>query len=116
MQIKFLNIYNPSYTELCQVQYELLGFWQKSIVNDQVDFIRKAKVEFKEYSFAEYPDQEKLNSEIKKSLPSGYNHLHNTQFWQYAGNNYYVFEDLYSNLAGDHHLMELVITVEDSDV
>ena len=113
MHIKFLNLYNPSYTEPCQVQYELLGFWQKSIVNDQVNFIRKAKVEFKEYSFAEYPDQEKLNSEIKKSLSSGYNYLHNTQFWHYAGKQYYVFEELYNALSEDHMLMELTITVEE---
>ena len=113
MQIKFLNLYNPNYTEPCQVQYELLGFWQKSIVNDQVNFIRKATVEFKEHSFAEYPDQEKLNNEIKKSVPSGYNYLHNTQFWQYVGKHYYVFEDLYNDLAEGHHLMELTITVEE---
>ena len=113
MQIKFLNLYNPSYDEPLQVQHELLGFWQKSIVNDQVNFIIKATVEFKEYSFAEYPDQEKLNNEIKRSTHSGYLHSQNLQFWQWAGKRYYIFSELYNDLAECHRLMELTLTVEE---
>ena len=113
MQIKFLTIYSYSDTELCQVQYELLGFWQRSIINDQINFIRKAAVEFKEYSFEEYNSQEKLNNEIKRSLHSGYNHLHEVQYWRFAGKFYYDFEELYSDLAKDHRLMELTITIEE---
>lgn len=112
MQIKFLTIYSI-YDEPLQAQYDLLGFWQKSIVSDQVNFINKAVITFKEYSFQEYYDQEKLNNEIKRCLPSGYSHRHNKQYWQFAGTFYYDFEELYENLATDHGLMELVITVED---
>ena len=110
MQIKFLNIYDFRDIEPCQVQYELLEFWQKSIVNDQVNFIRKAKVEFKEYSFEEYPDQVKLNKKL--NLKTSY-HLDNKQFWQALGKQYDTFEELYNDLAETHCLMELTITVED---
>ena len=113
MQIKFLTIYgSPIHgaTE-ADAQYELLGFWQRSVLYDQINFIRKAEVEFKSYSFEEYYDQEKLDNEIKKSVPSGYNHLHGAHYWQYAGKHYHELEDLYNDLAKDHRLMELTITI-----
>ncbi len=115
MQIKFLTIYGSPIHGVgsLNAQYDLLGFWRQSIMNDQVKPIKAAKVEFKEYSFFDYPDQEKLSKEIKKSIYSGYNHLHNKQFWQYAGKCYYIFEELYNDLAETHHLVELVITVEE---
>jgi hypothetical protein len=111
MQIKFLNIYDH-YTEPLQVQYELLGFWQKSIVNDQVNFIHKAGVEFNTYTFAEYPDQERLNNEIRKSVISGYDSDLKTHFWLLNNKRYTSFEDLYNMLAESRQLMELTITVE----
>jgi hypothetical protein len=112
MQIKFLNIYDH-YTELLQVQYELLGFWQKSILNDQVNFIHKARVEFNSYTFAEYPDQERLANEIRKSVSSGYDVNLKTHFWLVGNKRYTSFEDLYNMLAENHNLMELTITPEE---
>lgn len=117
MQIKFLTIYgSPIHgSSATDAQYELLGFWQRSVGYDQVKTIKKATVEFNDYSFEEYDDQEKLCNEIKKSICSGYNHLHNTRYWQWAGKYYYVFKDLYNDLAKTHRLMELVITPENDE-
>ena len=109
MQIKFLNIYDYYDTEISQVQYELLEFWQNAIVHDQINFIQTAKVEFNEYSFSEYPDQGKLCKEI--NYKTSY-HLLNKQFWQALGKRYGIFKELYNDLAKTHHLMELTITVE----
>jgi hypothetical protein len=111
MQIKFLNIYD-NYTELRQAQYELLGFWQQSLINNQLNFIHEAKVEFKRYTFAEYADQEKLTNEIRKSVVSGYDSDLQTYFWIVGNKQYTSFEDLYSMLVETHYLMELTITVE----
>lgn len=110
MQIKFLNIYDCRDIERCQVQYELLEFWQNAIVHDQINFINSALIEFKEYSLEEYPDQEKLCKEI--NYKTNY-HLNGQQFWQALGKRYDVFEDLYNDLAKGHRLMELTITVEE---
>ena len=115
MQIKFLTIYGSpiSGESIIAAQCKLLEFWQSSLINDQVKPITMATIEFKEYSFTEYYNQEKLCSEIKRSVPSGYNHLYNKQYWQWARKHYYIFEELYSDLAEDQRLMELTITVED---
>ena len=115
MQIKFLTIYgSPNRgTTAMDAQHDLLGFWQRSLLNYQVLPIKRANVEFKEYSFLEYPDQEKLSSEIKRSIHSGYNHLHGKPYWQHAGKRYDIFEELYNDLAECHRLMELTITVEE---
>lgn len=110
MQIKFLNIYDFYDIEPMQVQCELLDFWRQSIVNDQINFIHKAKVEFNNYTFAEYPDQEKLSKEL--NYKTSY-HLNGQQFWQALGKRYDTFEALYNDLAKIHHLMELTITPED---
>ena len=110
MQIKFLNIYDYYDTEPCQVQYELLEFWQNAIVRDQVDFIRNAKVKFQDYTFADYTDQKKLSKEL--NYKTSY-HLNGEQFWQALGKRYDTFEALYNDLAKTHHLMELTITPED---
>ena len=112
MQIKFLNIYDYYDVERCQAKYELLEFWQKAIVHDQIDFVHCAKVEFKNYSFTDYPDQEKLCKEIKNSVSSSFNYAHNTTYWWLAGKRYGIFKELYDDLAKTHHLMELIITVE----
>jgi hypothetical protein len=113
MQIKFLTIYNYYDTELCQVQYELLGFWQNAIARDQINFIHKAKVEFRDYAFAEYPDQEKLIKQLQKNIISGYDAYIESRFWVIGKKRYTVFEELYDDLAKTHHLMELTITPED---
>lgn len=111
MQIKFLNIYD-NYIELQQAQYELLGFWQQSLVKDQVNFIHEAKVEFKRYAFAEYADQERLTNELRKSVTSGYDSDLQMPFWLVYDKRYTSFEDMYNTLAESHYLMELTITVE----
>ena len=111
MQITFLNIYNNE-VELPQAQYELLGFWQQSIVKDQVNFIPEAKVEFKRYTFVEYADQERLKNELRKSVTSGYDSELQMPFWLVYNKRYTSFEDVYNILAENHYLMELTITVE----
>lgn len=113
MQIKFLNIYNYHDIERCQVQYELLEFWQNAIVYDQIDFIHYAKVEFKNYSFTDYPDQNKLKYELYKSTVSGYDSHTESEFWFADKKCYTNFEELYNDLVKTHHLMELVITIDD---
>jgi hypothetical protein len=113
MQIKFLNIYNYYDTEVSQVQYELLEFWQKGIVYDQIDFIHKAKVEFNDYSFEEYVNQAKLKNDLHKSTVSGYDSRTESDFWFANKKCYTCFEELYNDLAKTHHLMELVITVKE---
>jgi hypothetical protein len=113
MQIKFLNIYDYYDIEPSQVQYELLDFWRQSIVRDQINFIYKAKIEFKDYSFMEYPDQEKLIKQLQKNIVSGYDADIESQFWVIGKKRYISFEELYNYLAKTHRLMELTITPED---
>lgn len=110
MVIKFLTIYDYFDTEICQVQHELLEFWQNAIVYDQVPFITKAIIEFTEYALPDYPDQEKLNKEINNKTSY---HLGNLQFWQALGKLYTSFDELYTELANTHRLMELSITIEE---
>lgn len=115
MVIKFLNIYDYYDTEIMQVQYELLDFWRLAIVRDQINFIHSAKVDFKDYTFVEYPDQEKLTNELRKNIVSGYDAHTKSHFWVINKKQYNDFEELYNDLAKTHHLMELTITLEDSD-
>ena len=112
MQIKFLTIYgSPIHgANAIEAQYNLLDFWQRSLLNYQVPQLKKAIVEFNDYSFEEYYDQERLHSEIKRSSCSNPQGMY---YWQYAGRRYEVFEELYNDLARDHRLMELVITIEE---
>ena len=110
MVIKFLTIYDCFDTESCQAQHELLGFWQNAIVYDQVPFVTKAIIEFTEYALPDYPDQEKLNKEINNKTSY---HLGTSQFWQALGKLYTSFDELYTELANTHRLMELSITIEE---
>lgn len=116
MQIKFLNIYDYD-TEILQVQYELLKFWQDAIVHDQVNFIHNAKIEFTEYSFDEYAEfnKERLIKELQKNIISGYDANTKAQFWFANRKQYNGFEELYDDLAKTHRLMELTITPEAYD-
>lgn len=113
MQIKFLNIYDYYDTEVLQVQYELLDFWRLAITRDQINFIREAKVEFKDYTFAEYPDQDKLIQELRKNVVSGYDSHTGSYFWVINKKQYSNFEELYNELAKTHRLMELIIAIDD---
>ena len=110
MIIKFLTIYDDSDTEICQAQHELLEFLQNAIVYDQVPFINKAIIEFTEYTLPDYPDQEKLNKEIHNKTSY---HLGTLQFWQALGKLYTSFDELYTDLANTHKLMELSISIEE---
>ena len=114
MQIKFLTIYGipgqgGGYME---AQYDLLTYWQRSLINGQMLLLKQASIEFKDYALTEYYDQEKLIKEI--NYKTSY-HLDDKQFWQALGKRYDVFEDLYNDLAKNHRLMELVITIENED-
>lgn len=115
MQIKFLTIYgSPIHgVTALDAQYNLLGYWQNSLLNCQVLPLKKAEIDFTDYSFAEYPDQEKLCKEIKNSVSSSFNYEHNTTYWWLAGKRYGIFKELYDDLAVTHRLMELTITVEE---
>lgn len=114
MQIKFLTTYRlpgPGDGHI-EAQYHLLKYWQQSLANCQMSAIKHATVEFNDYSFIDYYDQEKLIKEINYNTSY---HLEDKQFWQAMGKRYDVFEDLYNDLAKTHKLMELVITVENED-
>ena len=114
MTISFLNIYNCNYDERLQVQWELLEFWKQSIVMDQVDFIQSAKVEFKDYSVLEYPNQERARREISNARVHKINKAGVVSiYWEWAGKRYFDFDKLYEDIAVDHRLMELTITTED---
>ena len=114
MQIKFLTIYgSPIHgASAMEAQCKLLEFWQKAIMHNQISFIQNAKVNFTDYSFDEYAEfaREKLIKEI--NYKTSYN-LNGKQFWQAFGKRYDVFEELYNDLAVDHRLMELTITIEE---
>lgn len=119
MQIKFLTLYhdfdNVEYSK-CEAQDSLLYMWMRSLQLKQVKFIPSAKVEFKEYSFFDYPDQEKAKREIqnaygnkrKKKDGGGIDY-----YW--AGTHYPDLESFYRALAEQKKFMELIITVDDED-
>lgn len=112
MQIKFLTIYGLSGNGggHLEAQYNLLGYWRQSLINCRLYPIKQANIEFNDYSFTDYYDQEKLITEINYNTSY---RLGGEQFWQALGKCYDVFEDLYNDLAKTHHLMELTITTED---
>ena len=119
MQIKFLTLYHnfdDRERNLCSAQDSLLYMWQRSIQLKQIKFIPTAKVEFKEYSFFDYPDQEKAKREIN----SAYGHKRKKkdgggfEYW-WAGEQYPDLDSIYKALAEQKRFMELIITVEDGD-
>ena len=118
MQIKFLTLYhNFDDTEYSKhyAQDSLLYMWQRSLQLKQVKFIPAAKVEFKDYSFFDYPDQEKA----KKEISNAYCHKRKkkdgdgVEYW-WAGSQYPDLDTLYKELAEQKRFMELVITVDDN--
>ena len=115
MQINFLTIYGSPVTSYTieEAQSTLLKFWYQSVLNGNIKLIKDAEIKFNNYSFIDYHDQERLKNEINASVYSGYNYLHNRQYWKFDGKHYYVFEELYNDLAETHQLMELTITVKD---
>ena len=119
MQIKFLTIYhdfgNPEYNKI-NTQDTLLYMWQRSIQLKQINFISSAKVEFKDYSFFDYPDQEKAKREIQNAYGNK-RKKKDGGGWEYywCGEQYPDLATLYDALAEQKRFMELTITVEDED-
>ena len=119
MQIKFLTLYhdfNDLELSLHYAQDSLLYMWQRSAQLKQVKFISSAKVEFKEYSFFDYPDQEKAKLEISNA----YGHKRKKKdgggiVYRWAGDEYLDLDSIYEALAEQKKFMELTITVDDED-
>lgn len=117
MQIKFLNLYHDfDDTEYSKTnaQESLLCMWQRSIQLKQVKFIPSAKVEFRDYSFFDYPNQEKAKREIqnaygnkRKKKDGG-----DIEYW-WCGTQYPDLDTIYEALSKQKRLMELTITTED---
>ena len=82
--------------------------WVKgSLLQDfsrEKDIIKCKKVilEFKDYSFQEYPDQEELKAYLRKSY---LNKKDRCYYW--AGTPYYSYETLYEALSEQKRLMAL---------
>ena len=114
MVISFLNIYNYNYEERLQAQCELLEFWKRSIEEDQINFIHAAKVEFKDYSMFEYPNQERAMREASNACVHKINKAGAVSiYWEWAGKRYWDLDKLYEDMAAEHRLMELTITTEE---
>ena len=117
MQIKFLTIYHDfgdSEHDKRYAQDSLLYMWQRAVQLQQVKLISSAKVEFKDYSFFDYPDQEKA----KKEISNAYGHkLKNKSgggiIYRWCGEEYSDLDIIYKALAEQKRFMELTITVED---
>jgi hypothetical protein len=120
MQIKFLTLchdFDDRELSLYYAQDSLLYMWQRSIQLKQIKFIPSAKVEFKEYSFFDYPDQEKAKREIqnvygnkRKKKDGGGD---GEYYW--CGTQYSDLDTIYEALSKEKHFMELTITVDDED-
>lgn len=113
MQIKFLTLYHnfsDQEKNLADAQRSLLGFWESAVYKNQVPFIPNAKVTFKDYSFFEYPDQEKAKKEISQAYGKKIKYRGGTQYW-WAGEQYNDLDTLYNALAEQKRFMELTIEV-----
>ncbi len=119
MQIKFLTLYhdfdNVEYSK-CEAQDSLLYMWMRSLQLKQVKFIPSAKVEFKEYSFFDYPDQEKAKREIQNAYGNK-RKKKDGGGWEYywCGTQYPDLDTIYEALSKQKRFMELTITVNDED-
>ena len=119
MQIKFLTLYHDfddREHSLHYAQDSLLYMWQRSVQLKQVKFISSAKVEFKEYSFFDYPDQEKA----KREISNAYGHKRKKKdgggiVYRWCGEEYTDLETIYAALAEQKKFMELTITIDDED-
>lgn len=67
---------------------------------------KKAVIEFKDYSFQEYPDQEELKAYLRKSY---LNKKDRCYYW--CGTPYYSYETLYEALSKQKRLMSLEVEV-----
>lgn len=71
-----------------------------------VESFSKAIIEFKDYSFQEYPDQEEIKAYIRKSY---LNKKDRCYYW--CGTPYYSYEDLYQALSEQKRFLSLEIEV-----
>ena len=111
MQIKFLTLchaFDDREHSLRFAQDSLLHMWKRSIQLKQVEFIPSATIEFKEYSFFDYPDQEKAKKKISDEFGSIERDGAVNYYW--AGTKYPDLDTLYKDLAEQKHFMELTIT------
>lgn len=117
MQIKFLTLYHnfsDKEANFISAQDSLLTMWRNAVYSQSVPFIPVAKVEFKDYSFFEYPDQAKAKAEIDRAYGKTSKRFKNcgeVQYW-WAGEQYPNLDTLYNALAEQKRFMELVITLE----
>ena len=119
MQIKFLTLYHEFDDReqgLLYAQDSLLYMWQRSARLNQIKFISSAKVEFKEYYFFDYPDQEKA----KREISNAYGHKLKKKdgggiVYHWAGTEYPDLDSIYKALAKQKKFMELVITIDEED-
>ena len=115
MQFKFLTLYHNFSNEeknLVEAQRSLLSVWQNAVFEGKIKFTPKATVEFKAYSFFEYPDSNKAIKEIKASYGHKNKQTKEIEYW-WGGKQYPSFDALYSALAEQKRFMELTITTED---
>ena len=118
MQIKFLTLYHAFENveqNLASAQDSLLYMWQRSLQLKNIKFIPEAKVEFRDYSFFEYPDQEKAKKEVSQAYGSSNSKRRNSKAMEYwwCGTLYTDLDILYNELAEQKRFMELVITIND---
>ena len=73
----------------------------KNLIN-----LQKATIEFKDYSFHEYPDQEELKAYLRNSY---LNKKDRCYYW--CGTPYYSYETLYEALSEQKRLMALEVEV-----
>ena len=114
MQFKFLTLYhnfNSAEKNLADAQRSLLTMWQDAIFKGKIKSTPKATVEFKDYSFYEYPDSTKAIKEIKSSYGHKNKQTKEIEYW-WGGKQYLSFDALYAELAEQKRFMELIITTE----
>ena len=114
MQIKFLTIYhalNNVEQNLIGAQMDLLDQWRSNLQISNLKFITKAEIAFKDYSFFDYPDQEKAKKYINSGYLSTYKNRVPEYWW--AGIQYPDLDTLYEAIAKSSRFMELTIALED---
>ena len=115
MQIKFLTMYHNLKDEEYNnylAQQELLNMWQRSIMQRNIKFIKKAKIVFQTYAFSEYSDQKKLIKELQTAYGHKDKRTGVIEYW-WGGEQYPDFDTLFKALTKQKRLMELTIEVEE---
>lgn len=114
MQIKYLTLYHNFANNDCgqiQAQCSLLSAWQRSAQLRNIKLISMAKIEFKDYSLFDYPDQDRAKREINNAYGRENKKTDTIEYW-WSGEQYLDFETLYKALAEQKRFMELTVEVE----